>query len=176
MDGSQNKGLLKHFRVIVTWQNYLLKLYLCCLLIESSTQLFCSERFSYIWYKHSDTCSFKLYWQYLCRSWWPSGMIPEKVTWVQFPSRISSVYNKLLQISNLVFQFLIENPHIRSYKFSYRTSDQEICSAMLYKFYNSLPVFSFFCADLVIPRKNPILGYICKVVNSGCYNYVICIS
>ena len=27
--------------------------------------IFCNERFSYIWYKHSDICSRKLYWQYL---------------------------------------------------------------------------------------------------------------
>ena len=143
MDGSQNKGLLKHFRVIVSWQNYLLKLHLCCLLIKSSTQLFCSERFSYIWYKHSDICSFKLYWQYLCRSWYSSGMIPEKVTWVQFPSRISTVYNKLLRINNLVFQFLIEHPHICFYKFSYRTSDQEICSGMLQFFHSFVLIWSF---------------------------------
>ena len=55
-----------------------------------------SVSFSYIWYKHSDICSWKLYWQYLCRSWWSSGMIPEKRTWGQFPARISKVYCKLL--------------------------------------------------------------------------------
>ena len=34
-------------------------------------------------------------------------MIPEKVTWVQFPAWISTVYSKLLPINDLVFQFLI---------------------------------------------------------------------
>ena len=34
-------------------------------------------------------------------------------------------------------------------------SDQEICSAMLYEFLNFSPIFSFFYADLAIPRKIP---------------------
>ena len=41
-------------------------------------------------------------------SWWSSGMIPEKVTWIQFPARISIVYSKLLPINGLVFEFLIK--------------------------------------------------------------------
>ena len=61
-----------------------------------------------IWYKHSNICSFKLYWQYLCRSWWSSGMMPEKVTWVQFPARISRglpncCYGKALFYSSFVY-------------------------------------------------------------------------
>ena len=87
------------------------------------------------------------------RSWGSTGMIPEKVTRVQFPARISTVYSKLLPINELIFQFLIKYLRICSYKFSYRTSDQEISSAMLYKFCNFSPIFSIFYADLAIPRK-----------------------
>ena len=102
----------------------------------------------------------KLYWQYLCRSWWSSGMIPEKVTWTQSTARNSTVCSKLLPINDLVFQFSIKHWYIFSYKFLYRISDQEIsdqelCSAMLYKFCNFSPIFSFLYADLVIPRKIP---------------------
>ena len=53
-----------------------------------------------------------------------SGMIPGKVTWVQFSARISTVYSKLLPINDLVFRFLIKHLHICSYKFSYRISDR----------------------------------------------------
>ena len=42
------------------------------------------------------------------RVWWFSGMIPEKVTWVRFPVRISPVFSKLAQSNDLIFQFLIE--------------------------------------------------------------------
>ena len=84
--------------------------------------------------------SFKLYWKYLARSWWSSAMIPEKEAWVQFPTRISVVYSKLLPVNGLIFQFLMKHLHI-CYKFSYRTSDQEICSAILYKFCKFSPIF-----------------------------------
>ena len=40
------------------------------------------------------------------RSWWSSGMISEKVTWDQFPARISTAYSKILQFNDLVFFFL----------------------------------------------------------------------
>ena len=63
------------------------------------------------------------------RFWWSVGMVPVKVTWVQFPARISTAYSKLLPINDLI---LIKHLHICSYKFSYRMSDQEIWSAMLY--------------------------------------------
>ena len=65
------------------------------------------------------------------RSSWSTGMIPEKVARVQFPTRISTVYSKLLRINELIFQILIKYLRICSYKFSYKTSDQEISSAML---------------------------------------------
>ena len=104
LDGSKNRGWLKSGTV----QGYhhmaeLLFKTICCL---------CSKRFSYIWYKHSDICSCKLYWQYLCRSWWSSGMIPEKVTWVQFLARINTVCSKLLPMNNLFFQYLIKHSYI----------------------------------------------------------------
>ena len=67
-------------------------------------------------------------------SWWSSGMIPEKVTWIQFPARISTAYSKLLPINGLVFEFLIKHLHICSYNFSYRISNQDVCLTMLYKF------------------------------------------
>ena len=92
------------------------------------------------------------------RFWWSSGMIPEKVTWVRFPVRISTVFSKLAQSNDLIFQFLIEYWHICFDKFSYRISDQEIsyqelCSAILFKFCNFSQIFSFLYADLAIPRK-----------------------
>ena len=45
-------------------------------------------------------------------SWWSSGMIPEKVTWVQFPARINTVCSKILPINNLIFQYLIKHSYI----------------------------------------------------------------
>ena len=87
-------------------------------------------------------------------------MIPEKVAWVQSPARISTVYSKFLPINDLVFQFLIEHRHVCSYKVLYRISDQEksdqkLGSAMLYKYCDYSPIFSFLYADLAIPRKTP---------------------
>ena len=58
-------------------------------------------------------------------------MIPEKVTKVRFPSKISAVHSKLLPINDLVFQFLIKHLDI-CYKFSYKMSDQKIGLAILY--------------------------------------------
>ena len=50
------------------------------------------------------SCSFKLYSEYRQKSWWFSGMIPEKVTWVRFPARINAVYSKLPSINDqLIF-------------------------------------------------------------------------
>ena len=66
------------------------------------------------------------------RSWWSTGRIPVKVTWVHFPARISNGHSKLLRINDLSFQFLTKDLHICSYKFSYRISDQG--STILYKF------------------------------------------
>ena len=58
---------------------------------------------AYIRYKQSGFCSLELYWQYLQKSWWSSGMIPEKVTRVRFPGRINTVYSKLPPINDLFF-------------------------------------------------------------------------
>ena len=66
------------------------------------------------------------------KSWWSSGMIPKKVTWVQFAATISTVCSKLLQNNDLVFQFLVKHRHICSYKFPYRISDQEISDQEFY--------------------------------------------
>ena len=57
-------------------------------------------------------------------------MILEKVSWVQFLTRIIAAYGKLLPINDLVFHFLIIHLHI-CYKFSYKISVQEMCSAIL---------------------------------------------
>ena len=81
-------------------------------------------------------------------------MIPEKVIWVQFPSRISTVHSKLLPINDLIFQFLIK--HLTCYyKFYYRISDPETSSAMLYNFCNISSTLSIVYADLAILRKIP---------------------
>ena len=69
-----------------------------------------------------------------------------------------------------MFWFLIKHLHI-CYKFSYRTSNLEIHSAMLYQ--KLSPNFLIFYANLTISRKNPILGNIFKVVNSRYKNCVI---
>ena len=61
---------------------------------------------TYIWYKQSDFCSLELYSLYLQKSWWSSGMIPEKVTWVLFPARINTVYSKLPPINDLFLKIL----------------------------------------------------------------------
>ena len=42
-------------------------------------------------------------------------MIPEKVTWVEFPAKISTVHSKVLPINDLVLQFLISHLHISSF-------------------------------------------------------------
>ena len=89
-------------------------------------------------------------------------MLPEKVTWVQFPARISDIYTKLLPINDLVFQFLII--HLDScYQFSYRKPDQKICLAMLHKFCDFSSIFLFCHVHLVIPEKRPFqVIYICN--------------
>ena len=81
-------------------------------------------------------------------------MIPEKVIWVQFPSRISTVHSKLLPINDLIFQFLIK--HLTSYyKFYYRISNPDTSPAMLYSFCNISSTLSIVYADLAILRKIP---------------------
>ena len=75
-------------------------------LIKNTTPLFCSESFSYATYNQSDFCSLKLYCQYLEKSWWSSGMIGEKVTWVRFPARINAVYIKLPPSSDFLKIFI----------------------------------------------------------------------
>ena len=128
-----------------------------------------------MWYKQPDICSFKLDWQYLHRSWLSTGMILENVTWVQFSARISAVYSKLLLMNDSVFQFLFKHLHI-CYRLSYGISDQEMYLAMLHKFCNFSPIFIIFSCWFGHSKKNRMKGYICKVVNSGYENYVICIS
>ena len=63
-----------------------------------------------------------------------------KVTWVWFPTRISTVFIKLLPINDSVFQFLTKHVH-DCYKFFYRISDHEICTTMLYKFCKFFQIF-----------------------------------
>ena len=55
----------------------------------------------------------------LCRSWWTSGMIPEKVTWVQFPATTSTVYSELLPLKDLVFIFLIKHQHQHKHQYKF---------------------------------------------------------
>ena len=88
-------------------------------------------------------------------------MIPEKVTSVQSPARISSAYSKLLPINDSVFQFLIKHWHICSHKFLYRISnqeisDQELSSTMLYKLFVSCHYhhFLFVCLAPVVFKVN----------------------
>ena len=101
---------------------------------------------AYIWYKQSDFCSLELYWQYLQKSWWSSGMIPEKVTWVRFPARINTVYSKLSPITDLFLKILNQTGICQVFRCSCRISDQKIFSAMLHqnivhqnKFFNFSP-------------------------------------
>ena len=69
-------------------------------------------------------------------------MIPKRVTWIRFPAKISVVYSKLIAINDLLFQFSIKHLHIWiCYKLSYRISDQEIYSGILYKFCIFSPFF-----------------------------------
>ena len=113
---------------------------------------------AYIWYKQSDFCSLELYWQYLQKSWWSNGMIPEKVTWVQFPARINTVYSKLPPINDL-FSKIFNQTDI-CHRLSHRISGQKSFWAMLHqnivcqnKFFNFSPqLFAFFYADVAITR------------------------
>ena len=82
-----------------------------------------------------------------------------EVAWVQFPATIIFVYSKLSPIKDSVFQFLIKHLHICN-KFSYRMSNHEIYSIMLYqnKFFKiNYAIFLPFCscvyAYFVIPKK-----------------------
>ena len=70
-------------------------------------------------------------------------MIPKKVTWARFPDRVTAVYSKLLLINDLLVSVFI-NIYESTQKFSDRISDQEICSAMLYKLCNFSPIFFIF--------------------------------
>ena len=77
--------------IIVTWQNYLLKLR--TLSFKSNTRFSVVKGFHK--YDISILISDILFMQTVLvvsvRSWWSTGMIPKKVTWVQFPGSISTV-------------------------------------------------------------------------------------
>ena len=90
------------------------------------------------------------------KTWGSTGMIPEKVTWVQLPTRISTVYSKLLQINELIFQFLIKHMYIFA-PINFLTEYQirkyvQLCFISSATF---LQFFSIFYADLAIRRKIP---------------------
>ena len=55
-------------------------------------------------------------------------MIPEKVTWVQFPARINTVYSKLPPINNLFLKILNQT---LIFAIHFLAEDQKIFSAML---------------------------------------------
>ena len=104
------------------------------------------------------------------------------MTWVHFPAAIIFVYSKLFPIKDSVFQFLIKHLHI-CYKFSYRMSNQEIYSIILYQnivLQNKLcklsPILLMRLCLFGHSKKSLILGCICKVVNSIYKKYVTFIS
>ena len=143
------------FRFIITWHNYLLNC-LCCHLIKSSSQFSVLKVFyTYIWYKHSDirhgNCIDIIYADLGGLVVWYVKRLPG---FNSQPVLVLSTVNSF-QLMILVFQFLTKHLHIYSYKFSYRISDQEICSVMLYNFCSFSPIFSFFYADLAIVIKIP---------------------
>ena len=76
-------------------------------------------------------CSLELYGKYLQKSWWSSGMIREKVTWVRFITRINAVYSKLPPINDLFLKILNQTDVF--HRLSFRISDQKIFSAMLHQ-------------------------------------------
>ena len=92
------------------------------------------------------------------KTWGSTGMIPGKVNWVQFPTKISTgtVYSKLLQINELIFQFLIKHMYIFA-PINFLTEYQirkyvQLCFISSATF---LQFFSIFYADLAIRRKIP---------------------
>ena len=106
------------------------------------------------------------------RSWWSTGMIPKKVTCVHFPTRISTVFSKILPINDLIFQLLIKHLHICAYRFSCRISDQEIWSAMLYiSSATFLIFFQSFIRILPFQEKSNFRLYLKK---SKQWIYVLC--
>ena len=75
-------------------------------------------------------------------------MIPEKVTWVQLPARINTVYSKLSPINDLFLKILNETD--TSHRFSCRILDPKMFSAMLHqnivrknKFFKLTQTFAF---------------------------------
>ena len=82
-------------------------------MIKSSSQLFCMYDISILISAHAK-CIDSIYADI------HGLVVPEKMIWVQFLSRNTTVYSKLLPINDLVFKFLIKHLHICSYKFSYR--------------------------------------------------------
>ena len=103
LDGPQNTGWLK-FGTVEGYHHILAEL-----LVKTAEAVSAVKDFHIYDTKHCNICSYKHYWQYLCRSWWSSGMIPEKVTWVQFITRINTVCSKLLPSNNFIFQYLINS-------------------------------------------------------------------
>ena len=101
LDGPQNRGWLK-FGTVEGYHHIMVEL-----LVETAYVVFAVKDFHINDNKHCDICLRKHYWQYLCRSWSSNGIIPEKVTWVQFPAWINTVCSKLLPINTLFFQYLI---------------------------------------------------------------------
>ena len=77
-------------------------------------------------------------------------MIPGKVTWVCFSSRISAVYSKLLLINDFVSQFLMENLHIW-YNFSHSLSVFSYSEVKEHHIYdiNSLIFVQLSCIDSI---------------------------
>ena len=120
---------------------------------------------AYIWYEQSDFCSLELHWQYLQKSWWSSGIISKKVTWVRFPPRINTVYSQLPPINDLFLKSL--NQTYISKIFSCRMSDQKIFQLCCIKPNSStfLPTLYILLWWFGYSRNNFILGYIWKIVN-----------
>ena len=77
-------------------------------------------------------CSLELYWQYLHKSWWSSGMIPENVTWVRFLARINTVYSKLSPIKDL-FLKILNQTYIFAIDFLPEYQIRNFFSAMLHQ-------------------------------------------
>ena len=116
---------------------------------------------AYIWYKQSDFCSLELYWQYLQKCWWTSGMIPENLTWIRFSASINTAYSNAPPINDSFLKFLNQTQifaldflaeyHIRKC-FQYVASKYSSSKQILQVFFQ---LFTFFYADLAIPRTIP---------------------
>ena len=94
LDRPQNRGWLK-FGTVQGYHHIIAEL-----IVKTAYAVFAVKDFQIYGTRHCDICSCKHQLQYLCRSWWSNGMIPEKLTWVQFPARINTVCSKLLPINN----------------------------------------------------------------------------